>query len=105
MQGVTVQSIVSRLSRYFQLSEDEALDLYDELDTLYNELKARFLEALVYPDKNRELVDRIFDMVSKLLMKESRTLEEDLLLIALLDILSTDLHDRTIGLVEEEQEE
>ncbi|MEM1695327.1 MAG: hypothetical protein QXE66_07050 [Desulfurococcaceae archaeon] len=100
-----MQSIVSRLSRYFQLSEDEALDLYDELDTLYNELKARFLEALVYPDKNRELVDRIFDMVSKLLMKESRTLEEDLLLIALLDILSTDLHDRTIGLVEEEQEE
>ncbi|MEM1618935.1 MAG: hypothetical protein QXE77_05230 [Desulfurococcaceae archaeon] len=100
-----MQSIVSRLSRYFQLSEDEALDLYDELDTLYNELKARFLEALVYPDRNRELVERIFDMVSKLLTKESRTLEEDLLLIALLDILSTDLHDRTIGFVEAEQEE
>ena len=100
-----MQSITSRLSRYFQLSEDEALDLYDELDTLYNELKARFLEALVYPDRNRELVERIFDMVSKLLTKESRTLEEDLLLIALLDILSTDLHDRTIGFVEAEQEE
>ncbi|MEM4769856.1 MAG: hypothetical protein QW579_04465 [Desulfurococcaceae archaeon] len=100
-----MQSIVSRLSRYFQLSEDEALDLYDELDTLYNELKARFLEALVYPDRNRELVERIFDMVSKLLTKESRTLEEDLLLIALLDILSTDLHDRTIGFVEAVQEE
>ncbi|MEM1879126.1 MAG: hypothetical protein QW721_03605 [Desulfurococcaceae archaeon] len=100
-----MQSIASRLSRYFQLSEDEALDLYDELDTLYNELKARFLEALVYPDRNRELVERIFDMVSKLLTKESRTLEEDLLLIALLDILSTDLHDRTIGFVEAEQEE
>ncbi|MEM4912997.1 MAG: hypothetical protein QW579_02205 [Desulfurococcaceae archaeon] len=100
-----MQSIASRLSRYFQLSEDEALDLYDELDTLYNELKARFLEALVYPDRNRELVERIFDMVSKLLTKESRTLEEDLLLLALLDILSTDLHDRTIGFVEAEQEE
>ncbi|MEM4827835.1 MAG: hypothetical protein QXK07_07350 [Desulfurococcaceae archaeon] len=100
-----MQSITSRLSRYFQLSEDEALDLYDELDTLYNELKARFLEALVYPDKNRELVDRILNMVSKLLTKESRTLEEDLLLIALLDILSTDLHDKTIEFVEAVQEE
>ncbi|MEM4224402.1 MAG: hypothetical protein QXX93_00380 [Desulfurococcaceae archaeon] len=100
-----MQSITSRLSRYSQLSEDEALDLYDELDTLYNELKARFLEALVCPDRNRELVERIFDMVSKLLTKESRTLEEDLLLLALLDILSTDLHDRTIGFVEAVQEE
>ncbi|MEM4889347.1 MAG: hypothetical protein QXJ64_07915 [Thermosphaera sp.] len=100
-----MQSIASRLSRYFQLSEDEALDLYDELDTLYNELKARFLEALVYPGRNKDLVDRIFDIVSKLLTKESRTLEEDLMLIALLDILSTDLYDRTIGFIEAKQEE
>lgn len=102
---VDIRVILSKLDRYFQLSDEEALDLYDDLDTLYNDLKAKFLEALVYPDKNRELVDKVLGTAVQLLKKESRTLEEELVLIALLDILATDLHDRTIGFIPAEEEE
>jgi len=101
----TTQSILEKLSRYFELSEDDALDLYDELDTLYNELRSKYLEALVEPGKNRELVERILDLTRKLLLKSEKSLEEELMLIALLDILATNIHDQYIGLITPESRE
>ncbi len=100
----TTRSILEKLGRYFELSEDDALYLYDELDTLYNELRSKYLEALVEPGKNRELVERILDLTRKLLLKSEKSLEEELMLIALLDILATDVHDRVAGLITGESE-
>ncbi len=102
---MSASSLKERLLRYFELSDEEALELYDELDQLYNELKARYLEALIYPDKNRELVNTVINTTIALLDKPSKNTEDELMLIALLDILATDLHDRTMGLVEVEEEE
>jgi len=101
----STRSLLDKLERYFELSEEDALDLYDELDTLYNELRSKYLAALLEPDKNRELAEKIFDLTKKLLLKDERSLEEELTLIALLDILATDIHDRVVGLVTAESEE
>lgn len=92
------------LDKYFSLTEEEALDLYDMLDTLYNDIKSRYLEALLRPSENEELVGKIIRLTGELLSKEERSFEEELQLIALLDILSTDVHDRTIGFITEEEE-
>jgi len=95
----SIEDIVKKLDNYFELSEDDALELYDELDTLYNELRSKYLTALLNPGENRELANSILDLTKKLLVKNEKNLEEDLLLIALLDILATDIHDRFIGLI------
>lgn len=100
-----IETIRKMLENYFVMSEDEALDLYDALDTLYNEIKSKYLELLLEPDKNKELVKRMIRVTTELLSREERTFEEELQLIALLDILATDLHDRFVGFVVEEKEE
>jgi molybdopterin/thiamine biosynthesis adenylyltransferase len=88
------ERIVSLLERYFQLSEEEAVDLADELDSLYNELKSRYLEALWKPEENRELAEKIIKRAVELVKAGSLGFEGELALIALLDILSTDLYDK-----------
>lgn len=100
-----LKDILDRVQRYTELSEDEMYDLYDELDTLYNELISRYLEALARPQDNLELVRRIIDLVAMLLAKEKRSLEEELTLIALLDILATDLYNKTVGFVQASEAE
>ncbi len=101
----STKSLLEKLERYFELSEKDALDLYDELDTLYNELRSKYLAALLEPNKNRELAEKIFDLTKKLLVKDEKSLEEELTLIALLDILATDIHDRVVGFMIAESEE
>jgi hypothetical protein len=101
----SVKSILEKLDKNFELSEDDALDLYDELDTLYNELRSKYLTALAEPERNKEIIEKIFDVTKKLLLKNERNLEEELALIALLDILATDIHDRVVGLITVESEE
>ena len=70
-------------------------------------MKAKYLEALLRPQENKEVISKLFEVLLTNLEKQDRTLEEDLVLIAVLDILSTDLYDRTIGIevAEEEEEE
>jgi len=101
----SVKSVLEKLNKYFELSEEDALNFYDEVDTLYNELRSKYLTALAEPEKNRDLTERIFDLTKKLLVKSEKSLEEELTLIALLDILATDIHDRVVGLVTTESEE
>jgi hypothetical protein len=101
----SVKEILGKLDKYFELAEDDALELYDALDTLYNELRSKYLEALVEPEKNRELTTRILDLAKTLLVKSEKSLEEELVLIALLDILATNIHDQYIGLITPESRE
>lgn len=94
-----LSELVNRISNYNALSESEMLDLYDELDTLYNNMISKYLEALMYPNKNKDLVNKIIELTTKLLVKDSKSIEEELILLALLDILATDLYNKTAGLV------
>ncbi|MEM4661311.1 MAG: hypothetical protein QXQ73_01330 [Desulfurococcaceae archaeon] len=94
-----LSELVNKISRYNALSEDEMLDLYDKLDSLYNDIASRYLEALMYPDKNRELVNKVIELTTKLLTKDNKSIEEELALLALLDILAADLYNKTMGLV------
>jgi hypothetical protein len=98
-------AIAEKLSRYFELNVDEQEELYDLADTLYNELISKYLEALASPEENKPLVESVLKMAIELLGKKERGLLEDLALIAILDIICTDLHDRLVGFVEAESEE
>jgi len=98
-------AIAEKLSRYFELNVDEQEELYDLADTLYNELISKYLEALASPEENKPLVESVSKTAIELLGKKERGLLEDLALIAILDIICTDLHDRLVGFVEVESEE
>ncbi|WP_440059451.1 hypothetical protein ACSU1N_06595 [Thermogladius sp. 4427co] len=88
------EALVKAVERYFQLSEDEAVDLADQLDYLYNDIKSKYLEALWNPSEKKELADAIIKKAIELLKLENLDIEKELELIALLDILSTDLYDK-----------
>lgn len=94
-----LRELANRILRYNALSEGEMLDLYDELDTLYNNMISKYLEALMYPNKNKDLANKIIELTTKLLIKDSKSIEEELVLLALLDILATDLYNKTVGLI------
>lgn len=101
---MTSDKLIELISKYTDLSEEEALELYDAVDTLYNEIKMKYLEILIDPEKNHESYIKLIDLLKTLLRKENRNIEDELQLIALLDIIATDLYDRTIGIVEEREE-
>ncbi|MGC9012663.1 hypothetical protein [Thermogladius sp.] len=88
------RELARAVERYFQLSEDEAVDLADELDTLYNNMKAKYIELLWKRGEGGEGAAGILKRAVELLNKEELSQDEELILIALLDILSTDLYDR-----------
>ena len=88
------EEILEKISKYSELNQDEVLELYDKVDELYNNLLVKYLEALVNLDKNKDIVDRILDLARKLLTKENRDIEEELILIAILDIMAEDLFQR-----------
>lgn len=96
--------IIEKLSKYFELTQDEMYELYDQLDVLYNEMITRFLEAVANPTSNKQLTTKLFELASVLLNKDSLNIEEELTLIAILDILASDLHDKTIGFISPEEE-
>lgn len=102
---MSIAVILEKISRYAELSESEMDDLYDHIDSLYNELISKYLEALLVPHRNKELVDKIVGLARSLLEKENRNMEEELMLIALLDILATDLYNKTAGLAPSEEGE
>lgn len=98
-------NLVDVIAKYRELSEEEMIELYDLIDMLYNEIKSKYLEVFINPEENNELFMKLINLTKDLLQKEGRSLEEELQLIALLDIIATDLHDRTIGFITEEGEE
>lgn len=102
---MSIPAILEKISRYAELSESEMDDLYDHIDSLYNEMISKYLEALLVPHKNRELVDRIFKLARSLLEREDRNIEEELMLIALLDILASDLYNKIAGFAPPEKGE
>jgi hypothetical protein len=71
---------------------------------MYNELITKYVEALMNHETSKEIVKRLFDLASNLLSKESISVDEELILIAILDILATDLHDKTVGFIYDEKE-
>lgn len=89
--------IIKRLlEKYWDLSEREAEELYDAMDEAYNEAKAVFLDALWEPESS-ELASILLNKLKTLLAKMDRSVEDNLMLVALLDIFSTDLHDKYIA--------
>ncbi|MEM0031811.1 MAG: hypothetical protein QXS24_01835 [Desulfurococcaceae archaeon] len=95
--------VIEKLSKYFELTRDDMFELYDQLDTLYNEIITKYLEALADPKSNEQLVKKLFELALLLLNKDSLSVEEELTLISILDILATDLHDKTIGFISAEE--
>lgn len=89
------------LKKYNELSNEEASDLYDALDQLFNEARSRYLDVLWNRDENPELFDKLVNLVITMLRKHDRDLREDLILIALLDLFATDLHDKIYGIAGE----
>lgn len=98
-------TILEKLAKYFELSRDEMLDLYDTVDTLYNELITKYIEAMMNHETSKEIVEKLFDLASNLLSRENISVDEELILIAILDILATDLHNKTVGFIYAEKEE
>ncbi|MEM4528353.1 MAG: hypothetical protein QXS23_04095 [Desulfurococcaceae archaeon] len=96
-----IEKAVEMLKKYNELSSDEMNDLYDILDTLFNEIRSKYLDILWNPGENIELFNQLLDLAITLLGKRERSLQEDLVLIALLDLFATDLHDKIFGFVEE----
>lgn len=92
MESAALERLVALLGKYGELGGDELEDLYDLADDVYNAAKSKFLEALL--DPKSETATRIIGMAIELLKKERRTFEEELLLVALLDIIATDAYDR-----------
>lgn len=91
------QSLLDMITKYHELDREKLEDLYDQVDDLYNELVARYIEAISSPSDNKEIIDKIISHAKSLIAKGDRTLEEDLILIAILDIIATDLHYRLYG--------
>lgn len=92
-----MERIVDLISKYHTLDNERLEELYDQVDNLYNELVTKYTDALTSPDANKETVDRVLELAKILIAKENRTIEEDLILIAILDIIATDLHFRLYG--------
>jgi hypothetical protein len=99
------KTLVEKISRLLELSEEEAEELYDVVDTLYNEYSSKYIEAILKPEENRELVNQFITVTKQLLEKENRSFIEELALIAALDIIAMALHDKLIGFIEVEEEE
>jgi len=93
--SLSIEYILAKISRYTELSEEEMGELYDHVDSLYNEMISKYLEALLEPGENREIVNNILQLTKTLLEKKERSIEEELTLIALLDILASDLYSKT----------
>lgn len=96
MEGENVRDIIDKLRKYAELRGEEAVELSEELDTLYNHLKARYLDIL-WEMKDTEAVNKLVELALSLLEKSERSLIEELALIALLDIFATDLYDKFVG--------
>jgi len=47
------KTLVEKISRLLELSEEEAEELYDVVDTLYNEYSSKYIEAILNLKKNR----------------------------------------------------
>jgi len=54
------KTLVEKISRLLELSEEEAEELYDVVDTLYNEYSSKYIEAILKPEENRELVKPVY---------------------------------------------
>lgn len=97
VSGVFMEHLLDMITKYYQLDQETLEDLYDQVDNLYNELVTRYLEAISSPSDNKEIVDKIIGYAKSLIAKRNRTIEEDLILIAILDVIATDLHYRLYG--------
>jgi len=95
-----IRGIIERLNRYFELGDKEIEELYEVLDDLYADYSSRFLEALGKPEEYKSFLDEFFTLVKSLITKESRSMLEELALIAILDILASDLYERLVGTAE-----
>lgn len=96
MEQSREETIKRLLDKYWDLAEREAEELYDAMDEAYNEAKSVFLDALWEPEGS-ELASVLLNRLKELLAKPERSVEENLVLVALLDIFSTDLHDKYIA--------
>lgn len=74
------KTLVEKISRLLELSEEEAEELYDVVDTLYNEYSSKYIEAILKPEENRELVNQFITVTKQLLEKENRSFIEELAL-------------------------
>lgn len=97
---MNLQEIVEKINRYFELGDKELEELYELLDDLYADYSSRFLEALGKPKEYKGFIDEFFALVKSLITKESRSMLEELALIAILDILASDLYERLVGAAE-----
>lgn len=88
------ERLAKALKRLFELGRDEAVDLADELDSLYNQLKFEAMGALWDPEQRRGEAEKLVEMAAELLGKKDRSLLETLALVALLDAISTSVYDR-----------
>ena len=94
------QEIIEKINRYFELGNEELEELYEFLDDLYADYSSRFLEALGKPEEYKGFLNEFFALVKSLITKESRSMLEELALIAILDILASDLYERLVGTAE-----
>jgi hypothetical protein len=97
---LNLQEIIEKINRYFELGDKELEELYEFLDDLYADYSSRFLEALGKPEEYKGFIDEFFALVKSLIAKESRSMLEELALIAILDILASDLYERLVGTAE-----
>jgi len=97
---LNLQEIIEKINRYFELGDKELEELYELLDDLYADHSSRFLEALGKPEEYKGFIDEFFALVKSLITKESRSMLEELALIAILDILASDLYERLVGTAE-----
>lgn len=92
-----MESLEKYLDRYFQLELGEMEDLYDLVDEVYNVLGAKYIDALASPEENKELVGKLFTLARSLVSKTERSIEEELMLIAIMDIFANDLYFKLYG--------
>ena len=95
-----IRDIIERLNRYFELGDKELEELYEFLDDLYADYSSRFLEALGKPEEYKGFLNEFFALVKSLIIKESSSMLEELALIAILDILASDLYEKLLGTAE-----
>ena len=97
---MNLQEIIEKINRYFELGDKELEEFYELLDDLYADYSSRFLEALDKPEEYKGFIDEFFALFKSLITKESRSMLEELALIAILDVLASDLYERLVGTAE-----